>query len=123
MLDNTNATIFVNINGTLKKVSMMSFSMNLSIKKNIITVTSYSANLLIIDESFLLVIFSPNFLAFQIPVIVSIHINTPIINRMPLIGKKNAKHIDISVKSCDCIDNVSSVNCAFIPFPLFVMLE
>ena len=75
--------------------------MNWSIKKNIITVTSYSANLLIIDESFLLVIFSFNFLAFQIPVKVSIHINTPIISSIPLIGKKNAKHIDISVKSSD----------------------
>jgi hypothetical protein len=54
-----------------------------------------------IDESFLLVIFSPIFLAFQMPVIVSMHINTPIINRMPLIGKKNAKHIEIRVKSLD----------------------
>jgi hypothetical protein len=76
-----------------------------------------------IADSFLLVIFSPNLLAFQIPVIVSIDINTPIINRIPLIGKKNAKHIEIRVKSSDCIDSVNSVNCAFIPLPPFVMLE
>jgi hypothetical protein len=76
-----------------------------------------------IDESFLLVILSPNFLAFQIPVIVSMHINTPIINRMPLIGKKNAKHIDISVKSSDCIDISNNDSCVFIVLPLFVMLK
>ena len=102
---------------------MISFSMNLSIKKNIITVTSYSANLLMIAESFLLVILSPNLLAFQIPVIVSIDINTPIINKIPLIGKKNAKHIEISVKSSDCIDISNSDSCAFIRFPPIVMLE
>jgi hypothetical protein len=97
--------------------------MNLSIKKNIITVISYSANLLIIDDSFLLVIFSPNFLAFQMPVKVSIAISTPIIIRMPEIGKKNAKHMDIRVKSSDCIDISNSDSCAFISLPPFVMLE
>jgi hypothetical protein len=76
-----------------------------------------------IADSFLLVILSPNLLAFQIPVIVSIDINTPIIIRMPLIGKKNAKHIEIRVKSSDCIDISSSDSCAFIPLPPFVMLE
>jgi hypothetical protein len=54
-----------------------------------------------IAESFLLVILSPIFLAFQMPVIVSMHINTPIISSIPLIGKKNAKQIDISVNSSD----------------------
>jgi hypothetical protein len=76
-----------------------------------------------IDESFLLVILSPIFLAFQIPVIVSIDINTPIIIRIPLIGIKNAKHIEIRVKSLDCIDISNSDSCAFIVLPPFVMLE
>jgi hypothetical protein len=70
--------------------------------------------LLIIDDSFLLVIFSFTLLAFQMPVIVSIAINTPIIIRMPDIGKKNAKQIDISVKSSDCIDSINKDSCAFI---------
>jgi hypothetical protein len=70
--------------------------------------------LLIIDDSFLLVILSPTLLAFQMPVIVSIDINTPIIIRIPDIGKKNAKHIDISVKSSDCIDSINKDSCAFI---------
>jgi len=56
-------------------------------------------------------------------VIVSIDINTPIINKIPLIGKKNAKHIEISVKSSDCIDISNSDICAFIRFPPIVMLE
>jgi hypothetical protein len=76
-----------------------------------------------IADNFLLVIFSPNFLAFQMPVKVSIAISTPIIIRMPDIGKKNAKHIDIRVKSSDCIDNISSDSCAFIVLPPFVMLK
>jgi len=42
---------------------------------------------------------------------------------MPLIGKKNAKQIDIRVKSSDCIDISSSDSCAFIPLLPFVMLE
>jgi hypothetical protein len=33
---------------------------------------------------------------------------------MPLIGKKNAKQIDISVNSSDCIDISNSDSCAFI---------
>ena len=33
---------------------------------------------------------------------------------IPEIGKKNAKHIDINVKSFDCIDNISSDSCDFI---------
>ena len=74
-----------------------------------------------IDESFLLVILSPNLLAFQIPVIVSIHINTPIIIRMPDIGKKNAKQIDISVKSFDCIDINNKDSCVFISSILQVL--
>jgi hypothetical protein len=88
--------------------------MNTSIKKNIITVTSYSANLLIIADSLLDVIFSPIFLAFQIPATVSITISTPIIRRIPDIGKKNARHIDISVKIFDCIDSINKDNCVFI---------
>jgi len=41
-------------------------------------------------------------------------INTPIINSIPDIGKKNAKHIEISVKSFDCIDINSRDSCVFI---------
>jgi hypothetical protein len=57
------------------------------------------------------------------PVKVSMHISTPIIIRIPLIGKKNAKHIEISVKSSDCIDSINKDSCAFIVLPPFVMLE
>jgi len=70
--------------------------------------------LLIIDDSFLLVIFSPNLLDFQIPVKVSMIISTPIINSIPDIGKKNARHIEISVNSSDCIDSINKDSCVFI---------
>jgi hypothetical protein len=33
---------------------------------------------------------------------------------MPEIGKKNAKHIDIRVKSSDCIFNNNKDSCVFI---------
>jgi hypothetical protein len=93
---------------------MISFRINLSIKKNIITVNSYKANLLIMADSLLDVIFSPSFLAFQIPATVSKIINTPIIKSIPDIGKKNARHIDISVKISCCIDSINKDNCVFI---------
>jgi hypothetical protein len=41
-----------------------------------------------IAESFLDVIGMPNFLAFHIPVIVSITMANPIKNKIPVIGKK-----------------------------------
>jgi hypothetical protein len=114
MLDNTSATTFVNINGTLKKVSMISLRINLSIRKNIITVNSYNANLLIIADNLLDVIFSPSFLAFHIPATVSKIISTPIISSIPDIGIKNARHIDISVNSCDWTDIINKDSCVLI---------
>ncbi len=45
---------------------------------------------------------------------VSIAINTPIISSIPEIGKKNARQIDIKVKSSCCIDINNNVNCVFI---------
>ena len=73
------------------------------------TVTSYQSILEIIADSLLLVIGKFNFLAFQIPVIVSKKTDAAININMPTIGKKNDKTIAISLLEYVCNLVVKSI--------------
>ena len=105
MLQSVNAVILVTINGTEKNFKTIASRIQKSIKYNMITAHSYNANFETIAESFRDVIACFNFLAFQIPVIVSIRIKNPTRNKMPDIGIKNAVIMLIKVNKLDWMLN------------------
>jgi hypothetical protein len=89
MLINIKAITLVSIKGTEKKVSIIAFKINLSIRKNSITVIWYNIILDIIADNLLLDIFSFNFLAFHNPKTVSKQIQKPTKKSKLVTGKKN----------------------------------
>jgi hypothetical protein len=122
MLQSVNAVILVTIKGTEKNFKTIASRIQKSMQKSIITAHSYNANFETIAESFRDVIGCFNFLAFQIPVIVSIRIKNPTRNKMPDIGIKNAVIMLIKVNKFVWMLNNKIANCAFI-LQSFVQLK